>query len=630
MRRILFLSASPFVLSGAIACNGLLGISPSRDAAGDDDGTSGSSGAGNASNTGGNRPGTGGSGTGGAGTGGTGEGGAGESSGGSAAGSEATGGVGGNGAMGGAGTGGGPPREFPVAEEPCATPGALACERAAGKGRLICSGGFWEKTTSCSRIEDQNALCDRRTGTCGKIACDTPGEPASENNCTTNYFMACGPDRVSVVRVDCMFECLGNERCNTPTPDQLVIDEPPDFEAGNQVWPEPLVPVCWSDGDVDGLDDERAAVRLAIDTFWGYPSGLSFTGWGSCRSDEARVELRFVDDCRGYLARVSRPGYPGPGASSSVELCKSYYGGRHDGSAPTEVDVLTYAARHVFGHVLGFVDETFDPDFAATNIMVPVIEGSNPNEIGFGYQVFRGLRASYGSKPWGSLMGPDARCLGSDAGALTSDECDGSSAQGWRAGDEGLRHGDSGECLSDSGELDTCDGSARQDVRFARVRIRDLDGQCLVASGTFPNDSALDTAPCRSTWPENQRFGIEFLESGGLRIHTTMNRCITAPESFLGFPMNVPLPGFGPCDGVRDVFDVREGTLGQRGYCLSLEARPVAFEPCIGDAPQQFWLSGPLELGTGALTLSSPGSAALSVSPLGPVPAPDQIFDFQF
>jgi hypothetical protein len=134
---------------------------------------------------------------------------------------------------------------------------------------------------------------------------------------------------------------------------------------------------------------------------------------------------------------------------------------------------------------------------------------------------------------------------------------------------------------------------------------------------------------CDDSWPDDQRFRLEFVGSGLARLHASGGQCITAPETLA----NHALPGFGPCDGTRDVFDVGDGELSQNEFCLTTEGATVVFEMCSDALTQKFAFSGPFGLGGSALTLSptsGSGPHSLSATPLGIVPDDDQIFDYHF
>ena len=177
--------------------------------------------------------------------------------------------------------------------------------------------------------------------------------------------------------MDCVFGCNGADRCKTPRPNEFVIHNAFDGGPTDPRWPSPLIPVCWTEPNDIELASVRDAIRLKIDSTFGRTTALGFTGWGACLNGEARVELSFVDDCTGERARIQRIGYPGPGESLSVELCKSYYGTAAPAvSKPVEADLLPYLAMHVFGHVVGLEDVAYGQGL--TDVMMKAFEWPAP------------------------------------------------------------------------------------------------------------------------------------------------------------------------------------------------------------------------------------------------------------
>jgi hypothetical protein len=91
-------------------------------------------------------------------------------------------------------------------------------------------------------------------------------------------------------------------------------------------------------------------------------------------------------------------------------------------------------------------------------------------------------------------------------------------------------------------------------------------------------------------------------------------------------------PGLGTCGAGQDVFDVTAGRLGVAGHCLAPVSRSgeivLEFLPCSAYHEQHFALSGPLALGLSALTLTNVDSPELTLTMLGGVPLPTQIFDY--
>jgi hypothetical protein len=639
-----------------MGCGALLGISPSGSQDEDENGRGGTSTAG----SGGSR------------AGGTGEGGAGDSSGATTggtgeAGSRSTGGRSGNGGSnsggssatsGEGGEGGKDATDFPQNGDPCSVPGALACwftrpeDPQPTHRRLMCEGETWVEIGSCSTRGPNPQRCDRRDGTCRNLLClsgEPPGQPRL-NSCFHSMVEVCGPDLVTIEHEPCVLGCDAGNRCREPAPGELIIDRPRSVSADENPWPERLIPVCWKpSAQIAELDGARVAVRIAVESLWSRESVVGFTGWGSCDSSQARVELDFADDCAGELARLPRDGYPGALAALPVTLCKSYYdlaSDRHPATGTDSIDLelLGFVAQHVFGHVLGLEDELREPSGTAL-FMHPVLDLTTFGELRPEPWLLESLAGWYGSAPGRSLVSPAGRCLSydSESDVLSASACDGSPSQAWEPRDDALLHA-SGNCIGGASEgpfdIDECSSQPTPDEEWlpARVRIHDWRGYCLKA-GTLPNDLSLEWVNCDATWPPEQRFRIGFVGSGRVRIHatnTTSDRCLVAPPTWTRPSTESSFPEFGACDDVRAVFDAFEGTLGREGRCLTPERTPlggavIVFEPCGTASNQQFRFSGAFEREGHALTTTIGAEAVeLSSTPLGPIPSRDQILDYRF
>lgn len=633
--RVCFLSVIP--LLSAVGCGALLGIPPTDSD--DDGGRGGTSSAGNGGHATGGRAGEDGAGdSSGATTGGAGE--AGSPSSGGNAGTGGTGGStsGGSSGMGGDGEGGTSVGDFPQPGDACSASGALAClfnpaNPEPTVDRLVCNQGTWMTTATCERIDGRTHFCDRRDGTCASMICNDPGDRLA-NRCFGSLVAVCGPDRVTTELEPCVFGCDDNNSCRVAGPGQLVIDRPRSVEARENPWPGRLIPVCWRElSEDEALTKARTAVRVAVESLWSRESVVGFTGWGSCDSSQAHVELDFADDCAGELARIPRDGYPGAATALPVTLCRSSHDFTPMGTDPSYLELLGFVAQHVFAHVLGFEDELHDELHGdGLAFMDPVLELANLRELRPGYEMLELLANWYGSAPGRSLLSPDGRCLSYDSGVLSASACDGSSAQVWEPRDNALAHG-SGKCVSgpangDALEIAECSAEPLEEKEWlpAHVRIHDWLDYCLVA-GSRSGDKALASGNCDPYWPVEQRFRVEFVGPRRVRIHTTSD-CIVAPVDWT----QLSVPELGPCDGFRAVFDAVEGTLGQDGRCLTVgRLHDVVFEPCGTASNQQFRLSGPFEHDGNALEFPIGEQAVtLTSTALGPIPAANQIFDYRF
>lgn len=541
------------------------------------------------------------------------------------------------------GEGGADTSDFPQPGQACATSGALACyfpnpeSPEPTRARLRCERGTWVPTASCPDDNPRPTRCDRRDGMCQERLCaenERPGEPRL-TSCYSSSFKVCGPDLVTIEDRPCVFGCTMSNACRVASTTELVIDRPRGVANVENPWPERVIPVCWRDLHVDdaATTRARAAVRIAVESLWSRVSSVSFAGWGSCDSSQARVELAFAEDCQGELARLPRDGYPGGEAALPVTLCKSYYDFTPALQPTIELDLLGLVAQHAFGHVLGIEDVLHDENPGV--FMDPVLELSSFRERRPEAAVLDSLAAWYGSAPGPSLVSPDGRCLAYESGILSASACDGSSAQAWELRESSLAQG-SGKCVlgpetGDAVTIADCSSEPLETEKWlpARVRIqwRDL---CLVAADEVPATSSLTSGDCADSWPAEQRFRLELVGPARVRIHTNTagHRCVVAPETWT----QPSLPGFGPCDGVRDVFDAEAGTLGQAGRCLTRDALgAIVFEPCGAAPNQRFRLSGALEQSGGALTFPiGEESVQLTWTLLGAKPAANQIFDYRF
>lgn len=400
-------------------------------------------------------------------------------------------------------------------------------------------------------------------------------------------------------------------------------------------WPDPLIPVCFRDTESDVATlAERAAVRLAVDSSWGRYTGAAFLGWGSCNGQSAGVEIAFVDDCSGELARMPRSGYPGAGQSLSVELCRSYinvYGERQPAqSDPTDLPLLGFVAKHVFGHVLGHEHINYDRDIL--QIMARAVDLETYTQVELRSGDIEGSVFYYGNKPSQSLVAPNGRCLTLASGELSTQACDGLPAKRFQSTLSNLVHVETDDCVRWSGQdiaPGRCTGEeSREAFRPEKVRWIAAKGLCVsVLASPAANESPLAYDTCDPLWPADETFSFEFSSAESVRIRTASGSCVKWPALW---PMN-PIPELGACDGTRDVFEVREGRLGRAGQCLFPQNWRLRFRPCAEYTDEQFYLSGPFKLSERALALRGTGDdAELTTLPVASPPRPDQIFDFHF
>jgi hypothetical protein len=345
---------------------------------------------------------------------------------------------------------------------------------------------------------------------------------------------------------------------------------------------------------------------------------VTFTGWGDCPGDSAvGVALSFVPGCDGRLAGISRYGYPGSGLVE-IEICTSYFFQDNDmpGEKFSDQAMLRFIARHVFGHVVGFPHRV-PPNGEALDPWISVAEvGEGTLLLGPG--AIGGQRMFYGARPSGSLVGPSNRCVGD--GLTTGSVCDGSTNQSWQFVDGELRL--EGQCLiSASGILNLVACPSTSAWRVSTAQWRDYAGLCIsVSTGS---GSAPVPENCRSFGDQSQTWTFEFPALRRVRIrHSDSGLCVSVPD---GTPP--PRPVLAPCGTLGtgpDVFETTSlGQLRTRGYCMS----QTSFDPCAERIEQTHFISGLVQDGPAALTMTPNG---ISVADLAPDPGPTQIFDYYF
>jgi hypothetical protein len=526
------------------------------------------------------------------------------------------------------GAGGAPIFEWPTPDAHCPTQGALACYLPNSVRRFVCDAGKWVETVACDGNYER---CDRRTGACGPTVCQNVGDAF----CSGHYSLTCGPDRVTQDREHCALGCdLETGACEPLSTRELRLDHVESAWEGRP-WPDPLIPVCFRDAEPDAATRaEKAAVRLAVDTSWGRYSGAAFVGWSSCSGQSAGVEIELVDDCSGELARLPRAGYPGPGQALPVELCRSYIdleGTRQPAHGePTDLALLAFVAKHVFGHVIGREHTYFDRD--VLKMMARAVDLERYSEIELRAEDIEVSVYHYGNKPPYSLVVPNGRCLALSSGEFKTEACDGSPPQRFQSTLSSLVHVDTDECVRLNDQDLTagmCTGEESNEAfRPENVRWIAAKGQCVsVLANPAAGESPLAYDECDPLWPADETFSFEFSSAESVRIRTANGTCVKWPTTW-GI---IPIPELGPCDGSRDVFEVREGRLGRSGQCLYPQSSRLRFRPCADYTDEQFYLSGQFTLSDTALALLGTGDdAELTTLPVAFPPSPEQIFDYHF
>jgi hypothetical protein len=516
---------------------------------------------------------------------------------------------------------------FPSAGEPCREPGRLACAEPASLGRLLCEGQTWRDFDDC----EKDQLCDRSTGACGLQDCEVAGPI----ECTVDLYdlRVCDPDLVSARLEHCPFGCNFDARaCNKPRFTERLIDRTSSEYPSDRPWPELMVPVCFEDVGPSTLA-LRDALRLAVDSTWGRFSGLGFEGFGECDGSQPAIEVAFVEECRDDLARVSGIGYRGSGEAFRVELCLSHFDPRGDRrppeGGPIDVELVTFVAKHAFGHALGLENQHYDRD--ALRLMAEVLDVTKYGAIPFDREHAGAMQHYYGNKPAGSLLGENGRCLADRAGELVYASCDGAPGALFGRGAATTVNVETGACLQANGAsvtLEPCEGDAnREAFELAHVRWLASGGQCVTArEPPSSRSSPLQVGPCDATWQAAGLFAVEVTDTQQVRIRTAGGACVTWPAVWV----TAAVPELAACGGPRDTFDPAFGRLAIDGRCLTVLDGAVEFSPCLGYDDQRFAVSGPFELGGNALTLSGVEQPVLELLPLSFPPARGQVFDWYF
>jgi hypothetical protein len=541
----------------------------------------------------------------------------------------ATGGaMGEGGASGEAGDGGiGDVPEWPREGDPCSMDGYDACPGPQATYWLTCDGTTWRRANDCGTEQ----LCDRRTGRCASVDCD-PNSTASICSLDAQAELYCGPDKIGVYARTCAFTCREMVGCVEPGDDQVYVDRPRAIEVSDNPWPGPLIPACLENPD-EWREEELAAVLDAFHRTWGRYARIALTELEPCSTNAHGVTLTIAEACGLELARIPSTGYPGPGATLPVTLCRSYEDSRGivRDVAPALFD---HAVVHVFGHVLGYPDKAYA--VPSGTVMMQAIDLSRVPTLPFastfdGTGMVEATQKLYGIPPEGSLSGPAGRCLSFGA---PSDEplrtaCDGAPERRFRALGGRFEHVATGQCLKrldgDRVGLGACDDAERWETR--RVNWLTHTGRCMTAPLTANAQRPLVYDICKPSRAEEQTFHFEFVAPDRALVRLVRDqRCVLWPANF----SQRITPELGSCTDARAVFETSRGVLATAGRCL--RANPdVQFSACDGGNSQRFALSGPLESQAGALTLVSDGGGVeLRAAPLGnPIDA-TQIFDFYF
>jgi hypothetical protein len=541
--------------------------------------------------------------------------------------------------------------------DPCARVGALACPGAVASYWLLCDGGRWQAGGVCG----QGEYCDQRNGTCGE-----GGIPTCEKYGPKTQFcspdpaggydnLTCGLDTVSVAVEVCPFECKDGAGCLPPAGDELALEPASPVATDRSFWPGPTIPVCVTDAEAAAA----AWVADEVELTWGRYGGIAFTGWDSCAEDATGVVLTLLPDtepCRGWLGSVDHVGYPGPNGSVHVSVCTSYFdaAGKETSAVP---ELVQLAARHEFGHVLGF-DDSAAPN-SDTDFMARGIHTSELGQYAFGALPIGMLTQAYGRKPAGALLDEHGDCLGLNGGVFSFATCDGSAAQVFSFAQGALVHPNTGDCIAaapsgvaSAASCSAAPATADQDFQPVEVQVRGFGGECLqIDSATDGQGGAgpeLTAGDCPDLRTKSAVWTVEYVDAGTrIRMRAVgTSDCVTADPSTLALKVDScdDCAETDPMCSAADRFAVNAwGQIRLAGQCLAVpdlgsgqarlpSAGKVELAPCsLG--PSMLWnLTGRIETSAGtALTYPiNTGTPELGAKTIGLGAYDNQIFDFYF
>ncbi len=164
----------------------------------------------------------------------------------------------------------------PLLDCPCTTSGALACNGSNQKVQLICRGGVWEFSDSCSSTEN----CDQRTGACEAIVAGCANLAPGATFCEApDIRHTCGEDRTDTTTETCGGICQ-NGACRVAVCGDGKVSAGEECDDGND---------AIADGCEPGTCRISRVVQLALGT--SHTCALLTGGHVRCWGDNAYNQL---------------------------------------------------------------------------------------------------------------------------------------------------------------------------------------------------------------------------------------------------------------------------------------------------------------------------------------------------